>query len=413
MSKIDKTPKILFFITANFPFGNGETFIETEINYLSEAFDQINIISHDNTSKKIRKIPNNVKIERYLYDLTFFQKCLAIFSFFDKIFWNELKVILFNYKIKLSVGILKTMLISLFNAKRLKKIYKKEISNFLNNNLYLYSYWCNDSSLALALLKKEKIEITSFCRMHRWDIYFEESKYNYLPYRSNIISNLNSTFSISSDGIKYCETNWLVNSDKFKLSRLGVSNDYNLKKINHKMTLISCSNLISVKRVDLIIDSLSMIKDIKIDWIHIGDGNERIFLENKAHLLLNKNINYKFAGRMSNVEVYQYYKFLQPDLFINLSSSEGVPVSIMEAMSFGIPVIATSVGGNPEIVNNNNGYLISKHADKHEISLLIKNHFKLGDKEKNIKMNDALETWYNNYNADKNYSQFIDDILLL
>ena len=110
---------------------------------------------------------------------------------------------------------------------------------------------------------------------------------------------------------------------------------------------------------------------------------------------------------------HQYYKSLQPDLFINLSSSEGVPVSIMEAMSFGIPVIATSVGGNPEIVNNNNGYLISKHADKQDISLLIKNHFKLGDKEKNIKMNNALETWFNNYNADKNYSQFIDDILLL
>ena len=43
------------------------------------------------------------------------------------------------------------------------------------------------------------------------------------------------------------------------------------------------------------------------------------------------------------------------DLFLTVSANEGIPVSIMEAQSFGIPVIATDVGGISEIVNNVNG----------------------------------------------------------
>ena len=46
------------------------------------------------------------------------------------------------------------------------------------------------------------------------------------------------------------------------------------------------------------------------------------------------------------------------DLFVNMSLSEGIPVSIMEAISFGIPIIATNVGGNAEIVNDETGVLI-------------------------------------------------------
>ena len=45
-----------------------------------------------------------------------------------------------------------------------------------------------------------------------------------------------------------------------------------------------------------------------------------------------------------------YYKNNIIDIFINLSASEGIPVSIMDAISFGIPCIATNVGGTGEIV---------------------------------------------------------------
>lgn len=52
------------------------------------------------------------------------------------------------------------------------------------------------------------------------------------------------------------------------------------------------------------------------------------------------------------------------DLFVNMSLSEGIPVSIMEAISFGIPIIATNVGGNAEIVNDETGVLIPVNIDQ-------------------------------------------------
>ncbi len=50
-------------------------------------------------------------------------------------------------------------------------------------------------------------------------------------------------------------------------------------------------------------------------------------------------------GGISNAEVFQFYRDNKVDLFVNASTSEGLPVSIMEAISFGIPSIATNVGG--------------------------------------------------------------------
>lgn len=47
-----------------------------------------------------------------------------------------------------------------------------------------------------------------------------------------------------------------------------------------------------------------------------------------------------------------------------MSDSEGIPVSIMEAMSFGIPVIARNVGGMSEIVNEENGLLLEMMMQK-------------------------------------------------
>ena len=61
----------------------------------------------------------------------------------------------------------------------------------------------------------------------------------------------------------------------------------------------------------------------------------------------------------TNEEVMEYYKNNLVDLFVNMSESEGLPVSMMEAMSFGVPVIAPDVGGIKEIVDENSGWLLS------------------------------------------------------
>ena len=70
---------------------------------------------------------------------------------------------------------------------------------------------------------------------------------------------------------------------------------------------------------------------------------------------------FHLMGNTANSEVMRRYGKMNVDVFVNVSENEGLPISIMEATSFGMPVIATDVGGTSEIVKNGeNGFLIEK-----------------------------------------------------
>jgi glycosyltransferase involved in cell wall biosynthesis len=85
----------------------------------------------------------------------------------------------------------------------------------------------------------------------------------------------------------------------------------------------------------------------------IGDGRDRPALQNfcrerglAGHVL--------FLGFQENIA--DYYQVL--DLLVQPSFSEGLPNTVLEAMSFGVPVVATAVGGVPEIIENGNGVMV-------------------------------------------------------
>ena len=402
-------------ITSEFPYGSGETFLETEIIYLAKVFDKVIIISHNVDSSFKRDCPSNVEVIRVPYTLNSFGKIKSLLVFLDYNFWREFKYIKKVYYKSISFGILKTMLISLSNAKRLKNVYSKIVNCYKAEFLLLYSYWGNDSAIALALMRLGSEKMKCISRVHRWDIYFEESKYNYLPYRSIIANGLNKIYSISQDGIEYASMIWKVDNTNFELSRLGIikQTEFNECKNNNEFILVSCSNLIPVKRVSLIVKSLSQITELKVKWVHLGDGDLMNSIKEEARFSLLDNVAYEFKGSVSNKDVLQFYQSSKPDLFINLSSSEGVPVSIMEAMSFGIPVITTDVGGTSEIVNPENGYLIEKNPKPNVVSEKITEYFLLSKDDKDKKRQSAYKTWLEKFNANKNYTQFVEDILSL
>ena len=401
--------KTLILIPAGFPYGKSETFLETEILYLSEAFEEVTILCPKPKDTNVRELPSNCKVDFYTKELTPIDKVKSLGGLFSSSTWKEIKIISKTYKPKVSKGILSTLLISLYQAKRLAQLCHR---NYLydqkpQNETVFYSYWCDDTALSLALLKQEYPRLKCVSRMHRWDIYFEESEVNYLPFRTDIANQLNQIISISQDGIDYAVQTWKVNKDCFTLSRLGVKGSTPVIPKDNILKMVSCSNLIPVKRVHLIAEALVQIEDINIEWTHFGDG--RLFDEFKKLVKkLPKNIKVNHPGRVLNQEVYEAYQKIQPHLFINVSSSEGVPVSIMEAMSFGIPCIATDVGGNREIVNNENGVLLSANPSLEAIQTAIKSC--LNDESKRKA---AYETWEKEYNAEKNYREFVNQLLNL
>ena len=83
------------------------------------------------------------------------------------------------------------------------------------------------------------------------------------------------------------------------------------------------------------------------------------------------NVRIILAGRMSNGEVLHYYETHSFDVFVNVSTNEGVPVSIMEAISYNIPAVATDVGATSEVVTPNSGVLVSENPTIEEIKNAI------------------------------------------
>ncbi|MBA4321553.1 MAG: glycosyl transferase family 1, partial [Odoribacter sp.] len=114
-------------------------------------------------------------------------------------------------------------------------------------------------------------------------------------------------------------------------------------------------------------------------------------------------------GAVGHDELMNYFKTTSIDLFINVSSSEGVPVSVMEAMSFGIPVIATDVGGTSEIVSGKTGLLINSDFSPEELSVRIEEL--TGRDDINNLRSAAREEWEKKSRAEKVYPEFMDQLV--
>ena len=399
--------KNLILITSLYPYGHAETFLETEILYAADFFENIYILPLNKTINK-RNTPKNCSISPIEFKNSWF--FLKIF----KLLLNNLILIellsLFYKKNK--VGILKTMLVTLNKSIQIEQfILTKLNKNELNNTIF-YSYWCDESAMALALLKKKYPMLTTISRAHGWDLYFETNKYNHLPFKPFISKYTNQIFPISNTGKNYILERW--NAKREPLTAfLGVNSNSLLVPNKNEFILVSCSNTIKLKRVELILYALKQINETHIKWVHFGDGAEFENLKTKA-LTLPPNIQVVWKGRVDNEEVIHFYKKEKPFLFINVSSSEGIPVSIMEAFSFGIPAIATNVGGTHEIViDNYNGILLKENPTIEEIkSAILKIKCLEVPEYEKMKLN-AWNTLNEKFSAEKNYRSFYETVLNL
>ena len=390
----------LILITAGFPFGKGETFLENEIEFLAKEFKTIQIIAkHPNDNYK-RSIPNNCNIQIIYSKNKDWSKITWLFHI------NILSEIISLLFTKNGISKIKILIDQVLKANHTYTQVKKIIGT--QGNSIVYSYWLDESTIAFPFLKKEFPKSKFISRAHGWDVYFERHPFEYLPLRKFLIEQLDQIFFISKSGLDYYSN---INNKNLSLSYLGTRDGQaNHQKPNTILQIVSCSSLIPLKRVDLMINSFTEIKNSKFQWHHIGLGPQEIAIKNLAAKLLDYS-SFEFKGQLKNSEVLNFYKTNSIDLLINTSSTEGLPVSMMEAMSCGIPCIGTNVGGVSEIIEDGvNGFLLSANPTPQEVVLKINTYIQLSDNEK-LKMREhAFNTWNTKFNAEKNYTEFIEEI---
>ncbi len=412
--------KTLLFLTSSYPFGKGETFIENEIHFLAQKFEKVIIVSNDTQSNDKRETPENVTVLRHSYNLDAAQKIKALIKIFSLDFWKEIWFVLTMLGTFPSKKIVFTALSTAYKSNILKQFILSKTGIKSEQHFVAYSYWSDDSAVAVAMLKLFFPNMKNVCRAHRWDVYFDKQKKEYLPFRKLLAKNTDQIFFISDHAKKFfIEKNRIAESSLLAVSRLGT---IRIQKADTLVTtdafyIVSCSHLIPRKRVLLLAQGLLQVKSPSpIVWTHFGDGEESVQLEafiNK-HFASNSSVKVNLKGSVPNKLIREFYAGQKVDLFVNVSESEGVPVSIMEAMSVGIPVVATDVDAVNEIVKYNfNGILLSKNPSPQEVTNAILKFIEMNEQEKQTFNQNAFEFWNKNYNAEKNYEDFTNRLLNL
>jgi teichuronic acid biosynthesis glycosyltransferase TuaC len=128
---------------------------------------------------------------------------------------------------------------------------------------------------------------------------------------------------------------------------------------NNRKIVLSVRRLVYKNGLDTLIESVPKVAQKHPDVLFVvaGKGPSRKLVEDRIKELgISQNI--KLAGFVPDEQLPLYYD--AADIFMLPSASgEGLPLVLLEAMACGVPVIATKVGGTPEIVNHmKNGVLV-------------------------------------------------------
>ena len=143
------------------------------------------------------------------------------------------------------------------------------------------------------------------------------------------------------------KNNLIINNSTKEMLKIKFNREKNNSKLeikNNKKNIISICRLVDQKNI---FEIFEIAKKLEIyNFIVLGDG----YLLDKAkkYLKNNKITNVYLLGNKTDVFKYLY----EADLFLSTSLYEGHPISILEAMSIGLPIVASKVTGNIDTIEN-------------------------------------------------------------
>ncbi|MDQ3048630.1 MAG: glycosyltransferase, partial [Bacteroidota bacterium] len=130
---------------------------------------------------------------------------------------------------------------------------------------------------------------------------------------------------------------------------------------------------------------------------------ERIDKKIENAKLINPLFTVEFTGTLDENQLFEFYTKRPVSVFISLSSNEGLPVSMMEAISFGIPVFATDVGGCREICREGiTGICVDPKLDDVALAKLFEKFY---IKSIDYNREEVRRFWKENFSAGTNYSK--------
>jgi len=353
------------YITAQTPWGRGETFIMEEMIEMKHQGIDLLIIPRNPPKEVFHKEAKELfenSIWSPMIKLGIIAECfLTLFSNFT--LWRILWKILRNSRNPQII--MKNLIVfpkGIFIAKRLKK----------TGVSHLHAHW-GSTTATIAYIISQFTNISWSFTLHRWDIYENNMMDEKVKSASFVrcISQNGKDDLLRIIGSKYADKVQVVHMG-VKLSSidktLGASRFNNWDNPDKKFVFIVPANLVLVKGHKYLIDAFSLLLQNEVKNFYVifyGNGPLRKKLQ---EYIIDKRVEeyIEMPGALPHNELTNLYKngnvdaVILPSINTKDGEHEGIPVALMEAMAYSIPVISTNTGGIPELIGDGSGIMVEE-----------------------------------------------------
>lgn len=357
------------YITAQVPYGQGETFIIDEMLAIKEVGINLLIIPRTPIKKVFHREAQSLLSDTIWLPLLNFK---IIFIFLISLFIKP-------YLLKILISIIWASRNFRILFKNLAVIPKSVfIANFLQIKgiTHIHAHW-GSTTATMAYIVSRLSGIPWSITLHRWDI----KENNMLKEKAKSVKFIRC---ISENGkaelLRIIGTDF---KDKIKVIHMGVripSNVGEIYKDKKYLKIVTPANLLPVKGHRYLIEACSIlveecIKNFKC--IFYGEGGIRKELE---ELIERKSLNdyIEMFGLIPHEKLIKMYRnnevhiVILPSINTESGEHEGIPVSLIEAMAYSIPVISTNTGGIPELLSEDAGVMIEEKNPKQLAMAILK-----------------------------------------
>lgn len=412
---------VLVLLTNAYPFGTGEAFIEPEVPFLTAGFDQTVIVATQIRSdgRPPRALGGGVRVWAVSEPQTRRGRAAGALV-------GGLRALLSGDGGRLlspGPGLAARRADAAFEARAQwcwgslrRRVDELRLSK--DDDVTVYSYWLHHTArvgeLIAHRLRGRVRSVRFVSRAHGYDLYEERHPSKRIPQRKELLDALDAVYPVSHAGERYLRSRHPQASVKISTRHLGTLDPGRLVPEGREdvISIVSCAIVSPVKRLDripAIIERLAQ-TGLKVRWTHIGDGPGLEELARRAESTRTV-AEVDLLGHMPHDSIPEFYRSLPKALFLSVSSSEGVPVSMMEALATGVPIISTDVGGVRDlVVPGQTGELLPGDFSDEEAAQTILRLWGLPEPGFGDYRWAARLLWEEEFSADRNYPRFIRDL---
>lgn len=345
----------MVWVTSLYPFGDGEQFISAELDVWARHGVRVIMLPEKRGSvTTARTMPDGVELCTTLadrWDSPRWQALSAARALVDPMWWREL-----GQLIRTRRATPERIRIALRTSAQVELI-ESVLAELSVGGITLdmvYGYWLSSGVFAGARARRSGLTRVAVCRAHGTDLWEPIRQAQYTPLVRQLAADIDLVGAISLSGSEHLARYGFTAAQRH-VARLGVQIPAQVTSASgpNSLKVLSVSSLTPLKRVDRIIHALARLRqirpDLSITWTHIGSGPLAGEIEELAARELD-GVEHDLLGQLDHDQVLEWYRTHEVDVVVNTSDSEGIPVSLMEAMVRGVPAVAPAIGAVDELV---------------------------------------------------------------